>query len=557
MNWRSFFLLPFVSFWLLSKAAFLSNSAVAEPATFENPILAGFHADPSICRAGDDYYIANSSFEYFPGVPMFHSRDLVHWQPIGYALARKSQLPLEKMRASGGIYAPTLRYHDGTFYMVTTNVDGGGNFYVTATDPAGAWSEPVHLDREGIDPSFLFDDDGTVYYTRHVGAGNGYIGQQVLDVKTGKLVGEMQEIWRGTGGQWPEGPHLYKRDGRYYLMIAEGGTSYEHRVTIARSDSPWGPFEACPHNPILTHAKRSDHPIQALGHADLVETPAGWWLVCLGIRPQGGHFHTIGRETYLAPVRWDADGWPVVGNNGTLELSMAAPDLPPHPWPESPTRDDFAGRKSATRMPVPGGEFAVADVQIGELGFDWNFVRNPHDGDWSLTERPGYLRLHGSAVTLSDRDSPAFIARRQTALACRASTELSFAPSSENEEAGLAVRGNDANHAECGVTLHDGRRSVFLRQVQKAKPVEPVDYKDAPAGDVVLSVEARPLEYEFFYQSPDREPVSLGTVATRDLSSEKISGFTGAFIGLYATGNGQPCTVPADFDWFDYTIQQR
>jgi xylan 1,4-beta-xylosidase len=524
-----------VSSWLFLPSIELA-SADELVATFQNPVLAGFHADPSICRVGDDYYLANSSFEYFPGVPLFHSRDLVHWRPIGYALTRKSQLPLTKVRASGGIYAPTLRYHDGTYYMVATNVDGGGNFYVTATDPAGPWSEPVQLDQSGIDPSLFFDDDGTTYYTRHVGMGDGYVGQQVFDLKTGKLVGEMKEIWRGTGGQWPEGPHLYKKDGRYYLMIAEGGTSYDHRVTIARSDSPWGPFEACPHNPILTHANRPDHAIQALGHADLVETAAGWWLVCLGIRPQAGRTHTIGRETYLAPVTWSDDGWPVVNGNGTIELTMAAPKLPPQHWPETAARDEFDG-----------------DI----LGVEWNFVRNPHDGDWSLTERPGYLRLHGSPVRLSDKDSPALVCRRQTGLGCQASTRLTFEPASDNEEAGLVVRGNDANHFEVGVTRHNGRRQVFFRQVLGGKAVEPVRYEDAPAGDVILTVSAKPLEYEFFYQSPDGSPISFGTAKTQDLSSEKIGGFTGAFIGMYATGNGQSSTVPADFDWFEYTIQER
>ncbi|HEY4233629.1 MAG TPA: glycoside hydrolase family 43 protein [Lacipirellulaceae bacterium] len=536
MSFRIQSLVFFVPWWFIPAMPLLADDAASEPATFQNPILAGFHADPSICRVGDDYYLANSSFEYFPGVPLFHSCDLVHWQPIGYALSRKSQLPLEKMRASGGIYAPTLRYHDGTFYMVTTNVDGGGNFYVTAADPAGPWSEPIWLDKSGIDPSLFFDDDGTVYYTRHVGMGDGYIGQQVLDLKSGKLVGEMKEIWRGTGGQWPEGPHLYKKDGRYYLMIAEGGTSYDHRVTVARSDSPWGPFEAFPHNPILTHANRRDHPIQALGHADLVETPAGWWLVCLGIRPQGGSFHTIGRETYLAPVTWSDDGWPAVGGNGTLEFSMTSPALPTRPWPEPPTRDNFSS---------------------DELALEWNFVRNPHDADWSLSERPGYLRLHGSAVALTDRDSPALICQRQMALACRASTRLSSDAADENEEAGLVIRGNDANHLEAGVTQHNGRRQVFFRRVLGGKTVEPVRYEDAPAGDVVLTIAAQPLEYEFMYQSPDGSPTSLGTVKTHDLSSEKIGGFTGAFIGLFATGNGKPSTVPADFDWFDYTIQER
>jgi alpha-N-arabinofuranosidase len=319
-------------------------------------------------------------------------------------------------------------------------------------------------------------------------------------------------------------------------MIAEGGTSYDHRVTVARSDSPWGPFETCPHNPILTHADRPDHPIQALGHADLVETPAGWWLVCLGIRPQGGRFHAIGRETFLAPVTWSDDGWPIVNGNGTLELSMTAPVLSTHPWPEPPTRDEF----DAKDLPV-----------------EWNSVRNPRDGDWSLTERPGYLRLHGSAVTLSDRDSPAFVCRRQTALACRASTRLSFEPASDNEEAALAIRGNDANHFEIGLTSHDGRRQVFFRQTLGGKLIEPVRYGDAPAGDVLLTIAARPLEYEFLWQTPDRAENSLGTAKTQALSSEKIGGFTGVFFGPYATGNGKPCTVPADFDWFEYTIQSR
>jgi alpha-N-arabinofuranosidase len=504
--------------------------------TFQNPVLSGFYPDPSICRVGDDYYLVNSTFEYFPGVPIFHSRDLVHWRQIGHVLTRVSQLPLERMRASGGVFAPTLRYHDGTFYMVTTNVWGTSNFYVTATDPAGPWSEPHPLDQEGIDPSLFFDDDGTVYYIRHVGGGDGYIGQQVLDLASGKLQGEMKKIWGGTGGVWVEGPHMFKRDGRYYLMVSEGGTSYDHSVTIARSDSPWGPFEADPHNPILTHRTRRDHPVQALGHADLVETPAGWWAVFLGIRPQGGQFHHLGRETFLAPVTWSADGWPTIGTRGTIELEMAAPALTPHPWPKTPTRDEFDG---------------------DSLALDWNFLRNPQGGDWSLTARPGYLRLRGSAVTMSDQDSPAFVGRRQTALVCRAATQLDFQPASENEEAGLVVRGNDGNHYDLGITLRDGRRHVTLRRVHDGKPVEPIRHEALPAGNVELSIAARPLEYEFFYQIDGGSPVSLGTAATKDLSSETIGGFTGVYFGMYATGNGQQANVPADFAWFDYEVDRR
>jgi alpha-N-arabinofuranosidase len=307
-------------------------------------------------------------------------------------------------------------------------------------------------------------------------------------------------------------------------------------VTIARSDSPWGPFEACPDNPILTHRHRPDHAVQALGHADLMETPAGWWAVFLGIRPQGGRFHHLGREAFLAPVTWSDDGWPTIGERGTIEVEMAAPELPPHPWPAKPERDDFDG---------------------DTLALDWNFLRNPRDGDWSLTERPGYLRLHGSAVTLSDQDSPAFVGCRQTALACRASAQLEFEPTRENEEAGLVVRGNDDNHFDLGITLRKGRRAVFFRRVLGGKTVEPVRYDNLPPGDVVLSVAARPLEYEFFYQTPNGSAVSLGTAATKALSSEKIGGFTGVYFGMYATGNGAKSTAPADFAWFDYHVEQR
>ncbi|MDZ7260661.1 MAG: glycoside hydrolase family 43 protein [candidate division KSB1 bacterium] len=498
-------------------------------------MISGFYPDPSICRVGDDSYLVHSSFEFFPGVPIFHSKDLVHWRQIGYCLTRKSQLPLHKVRASGGIYAPTLRYHQGTFYMVTTNVDGGGNFYVTATNPAGPWSEPIWLDRGGIDPSLFFDDDGTVYYTRHEGLGDGYIGQCTLNLNPGQLEGELKEIWRGTGGIWPEGPHLYKIKGKYFLMIAEGGTSYGHKVTIARSDSPWGPFESHPNNPILTHATRPEHPIQALGHADLVETPAGWWLVCLGIRPQGGRFHHLGRETFLAPVTWTPDHWPVVNETGTLELTLPAPRLTPHPWKEPPPRDDFDSTA---------------------FNLQWNFLRNPYDGDFSLTERPGYLRLNGSAITLNDQDSPAFVGRRQRHLTCRAATRLEFEPTHEYEEAGLVVRGNEKNHYEIGVTLRQGKPQVFYRKVLNGEITDAVRYEAIEKGDVILSVQARPLAYEFFYQVADGPAKSLGTALTRDLSSEKIGGFTGVYFGIYATGNGQKCTSPADFDWFEYRVEE-
>lgn len=509
----------------------LSGCSSQQNRTFTNPIISGFYPDPSICRVGDDYYMVHSSFEYFPGVPIFHSRDLVHWEQIGYCLTRKSQLPLDQIRASGGIFAPTIRFHNGTFYMVTTNVYGGGNFYVTAEDPAGPWSEPIWLDQSGIDPSLFFDDDGKVYYTRHEGMGDGYIAQGILNLETGRLEGSLKKVWNGTGGIWPEGPHLYKINGTYFLMISEGGTSYDHMVTIARSDSAFGPFEPNPNNPILTHRNHPDNPIQATGHADLVETSDGWWMFCLGIRPQGGRFHHLGRETFLAPVIWSRDNWPLVGSNGTIETTCPAPKLKTHPFDPPPVRDDFD------------------DVK---LALPWNFLRNPYPEDYSLSARLGFLRLKGSAITINDQDSPAFIGRRQTDLACRASARLDFTPKTENEEAGLVIRGNEKNHYVIGLTLRDGKRKAFFRKTINGKSTESLHNLDIPDGDVILSITASPLSYTFTCKPYHGRAFDLGNALTKDLSSEKIGGFTGVYLGMYATGNGQKSTSPADFDYFEY-----
>src|SRR6266498_3094311 len=254
---------------------------------FDNPVISGMAPDPSICRVGDDYYLVTSSFEYFPGVPVYHSKDLIHWRLLSYSLSRPSQLPLVLLKRHGRIWAATIRYHDGTFYLVTTNKsEGRGNFFVHTKDPAGEWSEPVWLDQGGIDPSLLFDDDGKVYLTTG-GAPDcpARICQSEIDIKTGKRLSDVQPLWSGSGGSSPEGPHLYKINGLYYLMIAEGGTEYGHMETIARSRSPRGPFEAAPGNPILTHRNFKASTIQGTGHADLIQAHDGsWWLVFLGFR---------------------------------------------------------------------------------------------------------------------------------------------------------------------------------------------------------------------------------------------------------------------------------
>ena len=267
----------------------------------------------------------------------------------------------------------------------------------------------------------------------------------------------------------------------------------------------------------------------------MAETPDGWWMVCLGIRPQGGRVHHLGRETFLAPVLWK-NGWPVVNNNGSLELTMAAPKLKSHPFRKEPAKDDFKSDK---------------------LALQWNFLRNPFDTDWSLTARRGYLRLNGSDISLNDQDSPAFVGRRQTDLGCRFSVKLDFTPAAENEEAGIVVRGNEKNHYDLGLTLKDGKKQAFFRTLLGGKTANPIKYFDVPDGDIILSVRALPLTYEFFCQIPNGTVINLGKALTGDLSSEKVGGFTGVYFGMYATGNGQKNTNPADFDYAEYEPETK
>jgi alpha-N-arabinofuranosidase len=517
--------------------------------TFDNPILSGLAPDPSICRVGADFYLVSSSFEYFPGVPIFHSRDLVHWRALGHVLTRQSQLALHGVPSSGGIYAPTLRYFGGRFYLITTLVHArgrGGNFFVTAEDPAGPWSEPVWLDSEGFDPSLLFADGG-VYYLRD-GAGRDQshprIWQGRIDPSTGEILEPMRVIWEGTGGIWPEGAHVYAMRGRYYLFAAEGGTAYGHSEVVARGPTPHGPFQAYSGNPILGHGVRRDHPIQATGHADVVELDDGSvWAVFLGIRPQpgehGGRFHHLGRETFLAPVHWSADGWPHIGSSdagGGVELRMPAPDLPEHPFPPEPARDDF-------------------DREA--LGPAWCFVRNPDARDWSLSARRGCLRLHGSAVALGDVASPAAIVRRQQGFEARYRAALEFEPRQHNEAAGLVVRASDDYQYALAVRLGgDGRELALVRRL--AGVPETVAHAPLPDGPIVLALDTDAGGYTFGVDVGGALRV-LGRLPSRALSAEEIETggghhFTGAMIGLYASGNGRRSTVPADFDWFEQRL---
>ncbi|MBN1761164.1 MAG: glycoside hydrolase family 43 protein [Chitinispirillaceae bacterium] len=509
----------------------LSAYQLPAQTTFRNPIITGMNPDPSICCAGDDYYLVTSTFEYFPGLPIYQSKDLVHWKLIGHALSRASNNPLMGCESStGGQYAATIRYHEGTFYVTGTNYGGQGSqgmFYVTAANPAGPWSEPHWIGKWYVDPSISFEGS-TMYYLSPDNQTSFLLG--TISPAVGKFITEMKKIADGLGGSSPEGPHLYKTNGYYYLMSAEGGTGYEHREVIQRSSSAWGPYEPSPINPVASHKDSPNNPFHAIGHADMIETPDGWWLVCLGIRPVGDNYHHLGRETFLAPVTWNTEGWPKVGTDGIVKEEYSVPNLPEHIWEKEPVRDDFDSTS---------------------LRLSWNFIRNPHATDWSLTEKPGFLRLNGSAINFKQKDSPAFICRRQTAFKMSVATKVSFTPTASNEEAGLVVRGNDSNHYDLTITMHEEKRSVVFKRVLKGAAVE-TTYKEAADGDIMLRIDATELQYRFSIQAQGQTAEQIGTASTRDLSTEVIGGFTGVFIGMYASGNGAANGNPADFDWFDF-----
>lgn len=499
---------------------------------YQNPIISGFYPDPSICRVGEDFYLVTSSFEYFPGVPIFHSTDLVNWKQIGHCLTTTKQLPLIETPSSCGIYAPTIRYHEGVFYVVTTNVSGGGNFFVTATDPAGPWSDPIWFkDSYGIDPSLFFDEDGTCYLT---GTGGHQeepgIYQVEIDVKTGAYLSDRKCLTVGTGGAFPEGPHLYRIGEYYYLLMSEGGTEYGHMLTVFRSKTPYGPFEGYENNPILTHRSK-DHPIQATGHADFVQRSDGsWWAVFLAIRPIGypRKYH-LGRETFLAPVTWTEDGWPVVGNDGMVDEVIESEWLENKQHKEWKERDNF--------------DQATLDLK-------WIYRRNPIEEHYSLNTKEGYLSLTGSSVTLNDTAAHTFIGRRQEHFDCKVSTSLQFEPK-ESEEAGLTVFANEYFHYEIGLRSVNGKTEAFFRKTVGSLTLieKRLDYEEDRIG---LCITADSEWYHFKIVSPSGEVIELGKGECGLLATEVAGGFTGNVFGLYATANGKKTANQALFNWFDY-----
>lgn len=485
---------------------------------YTNPVIPGFYPDPSVCFANGKYYLAASTFQYFPGVALFESDDLVNWEQFGYALTRPEQVMLKNINSSGGVFAPTIRYNGGRFYMVTTNDTTHENFYVCTDDIYGEWSDPITVDQGGIDPSLYFED-GRVYFMSNGSddEGKGGVVQCEIDIATGKKLTASKCIWQGSGGRYLESPHLYKIGEWYYLMAAEGGTEYGHMITLSRSKSVWGPFENCPSNPILTNRNKAPYIIQGIGHGDLIFDKSGnLFILSLGFRQihMWMPYHNLGREVFLTPARLTDDGWIAAGLDGT-------------------TDESYEIEGSFTQKPIKEYTFASTDP-----GIDWCYLRTPDMADYTLTKEKYTLR--GSSLTLDDIDSPTFIALRQRGFCFELCCDVGVT----DGEGGITIYMDENEHYEIAVRKAADSYEAILRlniggikHVQAAAPIE--------GSKARLCIEGDNLFYKFAVVSGDgSERTELGVGSTKYITSEVSGGFTGAMIGLYAV-NGE-----ADFEGF-------
>ena len=476
-----------------------------------NPIIRGFYPDPSICEAEGKYYLACSSFQYMPGVPIFESDDLVNWKQVANCLTRNDQVELHKIPSSGGVFAPTLRYHDGTFYMVTTNDTYGKNFYISTKDIYGEWSEPVFVDQGGIDPSLLFDD-GKVYFTSNGDGPDGRpcIFQCEIDIATGRKLTDSIPVWAGSGGRYLESPHLYHIGDWYYLTAAEGGTEYGHMITYARSREPFGPFEGYAKNPVLTNKNLGGNlsRIQGIGHGDLIRSHDGnYYIVCLGFRQIGTWeaYHHLGREVFLAPVTWQQDGWFTAGQNGTvtewMDVSLTAPEQ----------------------------KQEIYDVSFESMNLEhprWCYLRDYHRENYCFENR--VLKLKGTGITLEEADTPTFVGVRQSEF----DTKLKVTVGGKAKEAGITFYMDEDEHYDLAVIREKDVTKVIARvRVGDAQAI--LGSVEVTDEAVTLEAESTATEYLFYVRCGNTREL-LGRARTKYLSSEVAGGFTGVVMALYA-----------------------
>ncbi|WP_246123007.1 glycoside hydrolase family 43 protein [Luteimonas wenzhouensis] len=502
---------------------------------FRNPILAGFHSDPSITAANGKFYLVASTFSFFPGIPVFESEDLVHWTQVGNAIHRPGQLDFDGLGMSRGVFAPAIEYHDGTFYVVNTSVDAGGNFMVTAKDPAGPWSDPIWLPTiGGIDPSLFFDDDGKVYILNNDEPevpvrydGHRAIWLQEIDIASGKPFGPRKVLIDGgvkpeENPIWIEGPHIYKVDGWYYLSDAEGGTGPQHSQVVLRSRDVWGPYEPYEHNPILTQRDLDPDrplPVTNAGHADMVQGPDGtWWATFLASRNYGRDHYNTGRETFLLPVTWK-DGWPVI-----LPRGEKIPYVLPGPsWMKTP----------ADQAPMTGNFTWRDEFDVVELGKGWMTPRVPKTQWYDGSSRPGWLTIHPLRERLDAKVNMSFYARRQQHLVFEASTALE--PPAPGVAAGLAAFQGDDHWYFLGARRDGDRLEVFLeKKAGEGDPEVVATQSIAAPGQLVLHIEGDEGRYGFGFDGGEGVQWLVRDADGTILSTDVAGGFIGATLGPYA-----------------------
>ena len=544
-----------------------------EERLIHNPILPGYYPDPSICRVGDDFYLITSSFEMCPGIPVFHSRDLANWEQISYAMTPENGFELECGSFGGGCMAPTIRYHNGTFYIINMNFSQGGNYIVTAKDPAGPWSEPHVLpDVPGIDASLFFDDDGKCYVmsTGNIVNPDGKeergIWAAEFDIENFHVIGEKHDIWNCAlhNAPSPEAPHIYKKDGWYYLMIGEGGTEHWHAVTIARARNIFDWYEGNPANPVMTHRQFGyTAAIANVGHADLVDLPDGsWWAVMLASRTNSGQYKNIGRETFICPVVWER-GWPVFSpESGKIDWTYPAPAS--LPWTPYGTDICRQGRDN---------------FDSDTLDHQWIFWGTPYQDFWKIKDGAMHLKC---LRRTPDRDIKPFdwraprkdpvrddcmsaVLRRQQSYHFETAMKMSFDPSG-SEAAGMLVLQRNNNSFRAELMQEDGQ--VYLRAVEVSthsdlpmfhpdfKPVTTrTEYARVPwdGGDIVIVMKVKDQTHDFWY-GPDEDhlkPLYLG-MDGRHINVEVDGSMVGTCIGMFATGGEKESDNEAIFDWFSY-----
>jgi xylan 1,4-beta-xylosidase len=525
---------------------------------YQNPILAGFYPDPSICKSGSDYYLINSTFSYFPGLPVFHSNDLVHWKQVGNAINRPSQINFIGQRMTQGLFAPSISYHNNLYYIVCTHISRLGNFIITASNPAGPWSDPVALPEvNGIDPSLFFDEDNMCYLVYNSDAPDNkplYEGHRTIrmvpfDIKSMKVNGNTAILVNGGTDfskkpVWIEGPHIFKKEGFYYLIAAEGGTGDNHSEVVFRSTDVYGPFEPYKNNPLLTQRGLSPDrpkPITTTGHCDFVQADNGeWWSVFLACRPYEGSYYNIGRETFLAPVNW-VEGWPEINKKGALiKYEYSAPV----------TKDASIGEM------LSGSFISRDDFNDDRLSFSWLMLRNPSQQWYALNN--GKLTINLRPEECHDTGNPSFLAKRQQHINGYAKTELEFIAKSDNEKAGLAVFQSEKHYYYYCKSLHNGKNVLQLLKYtdDHTEVLKEVTLTSESISPVVLKIESRGTLYNFYYSVGTGEEIAFkDNVDGKYLSTKEAGGFIGSVYGLYATSQGKLATNAAVYNYIEISNQ--